>query len=390
MSKERAEKAKASQSPTTATSSYVSVDPNMTIPQVLESIFEAVPRIKQFANADRLKNGEDIQFYKYLLGVTSTNDTFTVHVDVIPFVVPNVKPPTEDERRAKIKANEDSYYKLSDPNNPYSRLVPKNFFELDYIFTGKNIDILSLDLKLQELQILLAANVRVGQGELFMITGNGQAAQVKDQDGKIIPKPEILAARRYDPILMPLATELQRKNYGKFLAQRNAQLAQKNNEDAQAYTKNLSAFYTQSPVMSRVVMRGNPHIMSKFCIETCLPNRDPAKEPDSTDYRKKLESEILGAGLSQDARGYFTLNPIGDASFMSHPVYLKLNIKGANVDFVTQELINGKDFCTDIMYDNYYIVFKVVNNFERGTFTQELDVYLQTLYGNNKLQKPEA
>ena len=388
--KEQAEKAKEKNAQTTATASYVSVDPNMTITQVLESIFDAVPKIKQFANTDRLKAGEDLQFYKYLLGVTSTNDIFTVHVDVIPFVVPNVKPPTEDERRAKIQANQDSFYKLSDPSNPYSRLIPKNFFELDYIFTGKNIDVLSLDLKLQDLQILLASNVRVGQGELFMLAGNGQAAQVKDQDGKIIPKPEVLAARRYDPILMPLATDLQRKNFGKFLTQRNAELAQKNNEDAQAYTRNLSAFYTQCPVMSRVTIRGNPHIMSKFCIETCLPNRDPAAEPDPAEYRKKLERDILGKGVTQDAKGYFTINPIGDASFMSHPVFMKLNIKGPNVDFVTQELINGKDFATDILYDNYYIVFKVVNVFERGSFTQELEVWLHTLYGNNKLQKPEA
>lgn len=373
-----------------ASASYVSVDPNLTITETLEIIFASVPKIQQFANVDRLKDGETVRFYKYLLGITSNNDTFTVHVDVIPFVVPNVKPPTEDEQRAKVQAHEDEIFRLADPTNPNSRLVPRNFFELDYIFTGKNIDILNLDLKLQDLQVLLKMNVRVGQGELAMIGSNGQDPPVKDQDGKVIPKPEVLAVRRYDPILMPSVTEAQLNNFKKFLTQRAAAQRQKNNEDAQAYTRNLAAFYTQCPVQSRIVIRGNPHIMSKFCIERPLNHRDPKTEPDPTTYRQQLEQQILKAGVSKSSTGYYTVgNPIGDANYMTTPVFLKLNIKGPNVDFKTHELINGQDFASEVFYDNYYVIFKVVNNFDRGSFTQEIEAWLHTIYGRNKLEKPK-
>jgi hypothetical protein len=66
-------------------------------------------------------------------------------------------------------------------------------------------------------------------------------------------------------------------------------------------------------------------------------------------------------------------------------VFAKINIKGPNVDPTTNELIDGQDFAAEVLYNNYYVVFKVTNIIQRGVFTQELEMWSHNVYGQGKL-----
>lgn len=387
------QQAPAGKAVTPAQGSYLSVDPGQTITDVLEVMLAQVDGTRELANVDKLRSTDKfLTFYKFLVSVSSDKNSFTVHVDVIPFEVPNVVPPTNQAQ--PVSQHQARFYTEQVVDGVRLRR-PTNYFELDYIYTGKNLDVLSFDLKLQDLQFLLASNVRVGEGELFSVAGKGQGDALPSASE---PKPEIFNARQYDPILLPMLTKEQRANFSQYVTPRLADEQRRLRVNSQDYARNLSAFYAQSPIMVNAVIKGNPAIMEKFNLGSPVPHTSVVSltatgisRTSSTvkgEYRRRLETEILrlpGAGAGRTS-GTFTVNrPIGDAAYVTTPVFVKVNIKGPNVDPVTNELINGQDFATEVVYNGYYVVMKVVNVIERGVFTQELELWSHSVYGQGKL-----
>jgi hypothetical protein len=381
-----------------AKSSYLSVQPGQTIPDVLELMFKQVPEVQQLANSDKLKQTDQyVTFYKYLVSISSDEDSFTVHVDVIPFEVPNVVPPKADSD------NSVSQYQSRFFNEIDGRRYPKNYFEFDYIFTGKNLDILGMDLKLQDLQMLLAANVKVGEGELFNVSSKGQGDKTDAEKSKT-PLPEILGSTRaYDPIMIPLLTKEQVNNFSNYVGARTVEGGRQRVVDQQSYTRNLSAFYAQSPIMTNITIKGNPAIMAKFNLESPVQHTTPisagATGISTTNldvkkqYRADLEKRILRqSGIQPGVKqGTFSVErPLGDAAYVTQPVFALINIMGPNVDPLTNELINGEDFATRVLYDNYYVVFKVTNNIDRGVFTQQIELWSHNVYGTGKLSAEDV
>jgi len=373
----------------------MTVNPGQTITQVLDIMLKQCADVAELANADKLLSTDKvITFYKYLVSVSSDDNNFTVHVDIIPFAVPNVTPPKKDGKVAAVAQDQSKFYQVVD-----GKRIPANYFELDYIFTGRNLDVLNLDMKIQDLQFLLAANVRVSEGELYRVAGLGQVDKTKEKDTSP-PLPEIFRSRAYDPIMIPMLSEEQRKNFTDYAAQRSVEQSKKLTYDRQSYSRNLSAFYAQSPVMTNVVIKGNPLIMDKFNIDELVLHTTPATfgaasattgatgQKSKAEYREDLEKRILRTQNLEAGAKKGTFAPrqtIGDASYTTTPVFVKLNIMGPNVDPITNELINGEDFATQVLYDNYYVVFKVVNTIEGGVFKQELELWSHNVYGTGKL-----
>lgn len=384
---------------TPATSSYISVDPGQTIPQVVEVILKSCSATREFGNADKLTSkSESITFYKFLVSVSSDDASFIVHVDVIPFVVPNVVPPQSNS----ASTTPSSVYEkqIVDAGTGRTITVPTNYFEFDYIFTGKNLDILHFDMKLENLQFLLASNVKTSQGELYNVSSKGQT----DQTAKAVKQvdPFFTSSRQYDPMMIPLMSKEQRAAFSQYVTARTLDENARKIADSQSYARNLSSFYAQSAVMCNMTIRGNPDIMQKFNFEKPVLHTPSTSATDAaaggtsttnssvkSQYRQDLEKDILrlpGAARSATSTNAFTVNrPLGDASYVTSPVFAKINIKGPNVDAVTNELIDGQDFATEVLYNNYYVVFKVVNSIERGVFTQQLELWSHNVYGEGKL-----
>jgi len=392
--KQNAKPTDGTKSPAKDVSSSVPV--GITITEVLDIIFRQVPAIAEFANSEKVSKTDGlIKFYKHVVSLTSTNDVITVHVDVVAFEVPNAQPPKK-KTGEEVSQHQQRFYRTVKENGQ-SKNIPANYFELDYIFTGKNTQVLNFDMKIQDLQFLLASNVRVSEGELFA---------VKEDDAEISKEklPEVLTSMRpYDPFLIPMKTELEKSGFSEQSANsRDPQANFEVSRSFQQYSRNLSAFYAASPIQVAMTIKGNPDIMLKFSNPNIAPSAEQTIETAQTSsitdaqrqqYRQQFEREILNSDsdtrmLTKTGRGTFLMNPqLGNASYMTTPVFVKLNVKGPNVDFRTNELIEGENFTKDVLYDNYYVVFKVTNIIERGVFTQQLELWSHNVFGSNKISR---
>lgn len=392
-----------------AKSVRMSIEVGVTVTEVLDIMFKQVPAIAAFANAEKVSDPNGVaKFYKHVVSITSSDELVIVHVDVVAFEVPNVQPPgavkITNEKQAERLAAE--VREATEKRSPYTtkvengvaKRIPKSYFELDYIFTGKNTQVLNFDMKMQNLVFLLAANTKVSEGEMVHKVMTGQEAN--PEATKQAPPRELLSLRPYDPLLLPIATAMVKENFS-FLsaASRDKDVQNRVNTNLQEYVRNLSAFYAISPIQTAVTIKGNPDIMLKFSAPTLPEHRSfltqgaaglsGANENERAAYRKNFESDVLklgGSELSDQGGGVFTVNrQLGNDSYMTSPVFVKVNIKGPNVDFRTNELIAGQDFASEVLLDNYYVVFKVVNVIEKGVFTQELELWSHNVFGSTKL-----
>jgi hypothetical protein len=362
--------------------SYAAVPTGAPLTAVLDVILKQVPEIAQLGNfqqRDTIKEGS-VKFYKQLVGITSDEESFTVHIDIIEFEVPNVFV-QQDTKPTTVSEKEKEWYQLTDDGTTGTQMrVPKDFIEYDYIFSGKNKDILEFEMKIQDFQFLLASNLRMGDGAM-------RIAADKDVPDKTKREFEdLLYLRPKDPILMPIDTEAAIANFKKVsdqMASVAKQLEQQ--KDAQRYTANLTKFYAGSPITVSMRIKGNPTIMHKFNIGTML-NETPATTKDEVKkYRKDLDDRIARLGFDKTGEGKFkaTAKALSDKSYITSPVFIRIQVFGPNVDFKTNTELPG-DFATSVLTDCYYTVFKITNNFEGGVFTQELELFSHNIFGGNK------
>lgn len=382
--------------PAVVTDSQLAVEAGTTITEVLDTMFKQTPEISRMGMGvyDKEKK-ESVTFYKHLVGITSNNDSVTLHVDIIPFEVPNVTAETTE----KAGQDDAKFYQMVD-----GKRVPKNYFEYDYIFTGKNNDILEFDMKFQDLQWMLASNLDLGAGAftgvsaLDSTTSEGEAtATTKANTTK---GSELMVMRAYDPLLPPVQTAAEFENFSRYTS-----LLPRDKEGAvikasQDYTKNLAAFYACAPIVANLTIRGNPEIMAKFNMPSFLPAPGETAQTTASSrssqskaaYRKSLEAEILlkeaAAGqyeVSKSSNGAMRVSTLGNSPYVNTPVFIRVNIKGPNVDFVTAEMVNGEEFTRDVLSDAYYIVMKVRTVIEGSNFTQQLQLYSHNIFGHGKI-----
>jgi hypothetical protein len=363
--------------------SYSAVPPGTSLTKALDLIFVQVPEIAKLGNfqqRDSIKEGS-IKFYKHLVGITSDEETLTVHIDVYEFEVPNVflhqksTPTTVSEKEAR-------WYKLvPDGTTGTEKRVPQNFIEYDYIFTGANKDILEFEMKVQDFQFLLASNLRMGDGALRVAADKTQSDDVK----RAIE--DLLYTRPKDPLLMPLDTDAVKMNFKKIsdeMASGAKQLEQQ--QEAQRYTANLTKFYAGSPITVAMRIKGNPEILHKFNIDTLLDHR-PAGDADGVlKYRADLDARIARLGFEGKGNGKFKMqeSALSEASYIASPVFVRVKVMGPNVDFKTNTELDG-DYATSVLTDCYYTVFKVSNEFTGHNFTQTLELYSHNIFGGNKI-----
>ena len=384
--------------PATVVDSQLAVSGGTTITEVLDIMFRQTPDISRMGMGIYDKENRNlVTFYKHLVGITSTDDAVTLHVDVVPFEVPNV---TAEKTANKTGQDDTKFYQTVN-----GKRIPKNYFEYDYIFTGRNLDILEFDMKFQDLQWMLASNLDLGTGAftgasaLDSTTKSGTEAK-PDAKATTSNASELMVMRAYDPLLPPIQTAAEFDNFSRYTS-----LLPRDKENtvikaSQDYTKNLAAFYACAPIVANMTIRGNPDIMAKFNIPSFLPSPGIATETSASSrsmvskaaYRKSLEEEILRKEGETNAHhvqkmgnGALQVTTLGDSPYVNTPVFIKVNIKGPNVDFVTAEMVNGEEFTRDVLSDAYYTVMKVRNVIEGSNFTQELQMYSHNIFGNGNL-----
>jgi hypothetical protein len=270
--------------------------------------------------------------------------------------------------------------------------VPKNFLEFDYIFSGKNIDVLHLDLKLERLNTLLMQGNRLGQGQLFSSSDSAQ----KQTDGETAGDEKRTSSGMLakDPVLLPQRSGDERTNFSNIGA--NVQDKDGNTPQSirQQYIKNLSLLYN-GPLKAKMSIRGNPDILERITLGT-LPehvssitiiNGEAGASKDNLSvkqkYRKDFETNLLRLTpeLSAAAGGAFKLTGVlSGPSFAAAQIFVKVNIFGPAANFITNE-ITGGNFAERIFYDDYYQLFSVLSKIEGSKFTQEFELSPISVYG---------
>ncbi len=372
--------------------SHVSVDSGMTITEVLDFIFKQTPDVAKLANFGKGDTSKNIKFYKNLVSMTSDDESVTVHVDVVEFVVPRVlaEESNDKNRQNAAKVQQDEQYYNYDAKTQTRR--PKNYLVYDYIFSGKNLDVLQLDLKIQNLVWLLASKANLGTSETNLQANSSQAVQ---EDGDGVQKDTVVSnVRAKDPILIPLRSEYEKTNFSNLSgATGDPEKDDSPQVVAQQYVRNLSKFYNGGGAVAKMELRGNPDIMvfvsmSDIQVHTSAVSVD--KEGNVTDpnrsvkdaYREEFERNVVQSTGAVRQGGSFVVQPLlSGTKPVGSPVYIKVRVYGPNVDFRTNELIAGGRFSSELLYDNFYWLASIENKITGSKFTQDLELQTFSVYG---------
>jgi hypothetical protein len=344
--------------------------PGSLITEHLNEMFKTVNEIAALGNfkqSDPSKDGS-VTFYKYIVGITSNNDTFMVHVDVVLFEVPNAfrrKPGSTEITDTDLQTHHPVTI------DGVTRRIPNDYIVYDYIFSGQNKDILSLELKVQEFQMLLASNLRIGTLDMQKAAPDGT---IDPEQQKLVE--ELMNTRPYDPIMIPQDTDEALKAFSTlYKVASDKQIEEQ--KKRQNYTRNLSMFYAGSPITALMTIKGNPEVMHKFNIGKIL---DHPSSPTETGYRAQLEAQILrqNPNLQSNDNGGFKVKNFSPKSYAVAPVFVRVNIYGPPLDEAWAQTRSS-------LSDVYYVVFKLTNIIQNGVFTQEFELYSHNVFGPSNL-----
>jgi hypothetical protein len=139
-------------------------------------------------------------------------------------------------------------------------------------------------------------------------------------------------------------------------------------------------FYSGSPVVTTMGIRGNPAIMHKFNISQIATHTSTPEK--SGERRVELENEILArnSNTGRDSSNRLTITGFSNDTYAKSPVFVKVNIYGPPNN---EEWSDKKSVLSDV----YYVVFKLSNVFQNGSFTQELELYSHNVFGPAELGK---
>lgn len=397
---------------------------NMTVEDGINSILRSTAAINELAGAQAKIDGR-VFIYKILTSITSDLETVLVHYDVVAYSLPDTNKAKEIEESQKIKnGNTPSTHSPDGMKG----ITSSNSMVFDYIFSGKNTDILDMQIKVNNLYIGLMDVGRVGQ---LAVQANAGSSQTKKADRPEIEDKETYGhVTRYQPLIPPPKTAEEFHNFGGMPNVEQAG-AKERMSGKQEFAKALSDLNVTS-LVPEMKIRGNPNILSRYTIGKiqghiklagnikdylALASNDVTLA-QNTAWEYKSTGQNVGkavtAGASKIVADHFKhrvyideiskafntdlrkleegikTNPNDkDGSFLTAGTWALVNIYGPS-DYSFSNVIGsngGKDntnydnYKTQLFYDSWYLVSKVSNSFDHGSFTQTLELRAVDLYG---------
>lgn len=373
--------------------------PASNILEVLEILMKQSDDVQKLASN---KNREDgfLRGYRILPNVTSDDDTVVVHYDVVNYCIPK-----KEDNSAK-KEGQDEVKKI---NDQFQIDDTKNVMFFDYIFTGKNSDILDFQMKINDVQIYLADNIMIG-AETSREVKKDQTDKSSDE-ASTKPKEAVLKIRSGDPITPPMKTGSQYQNMSWIT---EADSKKDSIKARQQFIHNMSLAHGVSSFNVIMKIRGNPDLYGRFTDSSLMPHVKIIDNVKDVKYVTSDDKFINGVNgnylLENDVKTYLdakkarieALGAKGTNAPALTPFYLKIKIMGQNFDINDKSenaFSNFKPF-EQFWYDGYYQVVKIDHRFMNGKFYQELligaiplDLYGQTQPDKSKQdvkeEKPE-
>ena len=245
----------------------------------------------------------------------------------------------------------DAFAKYSSPTSSTDKSIADTIINFDYIYTGKNVDILEFDMKvnagLAYLQAATTSNSYRGQLETAQSRASSISAVdltqlVRMDPSKIIPKPIFFGSQVTSP---------QAKN-----------TSDANNTLQAIYTLTKHASIELSEATVKIV--GNPNLFSSVSATSSTTRLINTVNPVTSDVPLDVPNEA-------------------DFRLWSYiPAFVKIKIKmPRNNDDIAA--FNGTidpfdantgnlDYAQDFWFDGYYYVLGITHTFDSGVFTQVL------------------
>lgn len=386
-----------------AKESFLAVSPSMSIMQVLDIIFSQTVEVAKLANFTRSQNEQGmIVYYKYLVSITSDDDSFTVHVDVVEFVVPNVM--LVANHNGAIESA--SLFTKSEENGK-TKTVPKNSLEFDYIYSGTNVDVLSLSLKIEDLNYMLSSPERMGQRELLRDSTTKGQSQTDKTGSTQDAKPLTNKHRPKDPILIADRTWGDNNNFSNVAS--NVAIPNAN-AIHQEYIKNLASYYNNGGSWEGTMeIRGNPIILAAATtsaipthVKSVSTGPDGKAQSNLTDsqrqeYRTEFDAKLASYNnINTSPDGKVHAEQFTGKSSISTPMYVKVNVYGPSTsatsdsNFATHEVDPEVDFSRLIFDDNYYICRTIESHIAGATFKQVMELGVFSVFGATTRQTKEG
>lgn len=360
--------------------SQFSTSQDGTINEVLNHLFTLCPEIMQKFNSEKAKSG-DGKIYKILTSITSDDDIQLIHYDVIEYSVPNI-----NRDISKIKDN--------------GKVDPKGLgIEFEYIFSGKNIDILDFNFEILNLYAGLIPTVN---GNVVAKKEQLEKTQQKpDNDSKPADKKQTGYIPEKEPAYVPPQTNIQKNNLAD-ITTRNHPGLETVFTDSQEFHKALADLMFASHTAT-LKIRGNPLLFSNCSISSVAPHvklsssvqeytsnitGDKIEAATQWEYNYASKSPISGSSTIIQAhiehRKYIdgiTDSSTDSASLFATGQYAKVHIYGPK-DYPFSGDMGLNDYKVKLFYDGWYFVNSIKTTFNGSDFTQELELITLEPYGN--------
>jgi type 1 fimbria pilin len=359
---------------------YKAVPRNLSITEILTTILTSCVDVNRKASFKSIEDGKIVSF-KILTNITSSDDTVVIHFDIVEHIFVNTTP--DEKPKAKAVGLNDRYF----IENEKGEKVPKNSLEFDYVFSGRNSDILDFSVKIDASAALFAVmnktkstpdQIRkndLGQSE------TGPGAKSTDNSKNV----SIREMKSYDMILPPPKTANEKTGYSNLAEgsqEKSGISATELAKSKQEYLKVLADIHGQSSLSTKMKIRGNPDLFVKSLGNKILPHISISpgslssnREVTFLDNSVKEYNDALAQRLNTVSPK--SNNPLmAGYDFSLSPLYVKVNIYGPKIDpvFGNQLMPGVEKFAQQYFYDGWYFVFKIAHFLEGNTFTQEIDM----------------
>ena len=357
---------------------YKAVPRNMTITDVLTSILNSCIEINRKASFKSIEEGKIISF-KILTNITSNDETVVIHFDIVEHTFINNNPQINPKA---LNINDDYFIE-----NENGKKVPKNSLEFDYVFSGKNTDIIDFAVKINPTAALFSIlNTTKSTPDEIRKNDLGQSDVISHAKSSDNTKNVSTRDMKSNDMVMPPPRSInERTGYSNLTEgsqERTGITSIELAKTKQEYLKVLADIHGQSSLNAKLKIRGNSDLFIKSIGDEILPHvsilpgsLSSNEEVTFLDNSIKEYNQALSKRLNAKAAGSVNALEAGH-DFAITPLYIKVNIYGPKIDPIFgNELMPGVEkFVQKYFYEGWYFVSKIAHYLDGNNFTQEFDM----------------
>lgn len=359
------------------TATYKTFSWTTTIPEAITTILKSCPSVLALGGNKSREQG-DVQSFKITTNITSDEFTYVIHYDVYPYHAPDINRAGDN----KILSGSGAEKVIRQTADGYEIL---NGMVLDYIFSGKNSEVMDFQIAIKQLNTMFFNNVGVGEtyNEKKSVLGQGESEVTGE-----VTNVEIQRLWNKSPVFFPVQSQEQKRAYadnpnpGEGTALVNKQ--------KQEFTSTMAFlhFITGNSSPSTKI-KGNPNLIGKFGNETIAKhytivngaaNLIRLAEINLDQANEELRTSVANAKRLYRDEYYLqrinkTPGSTGDILIdgghpATAPLFVKINIKSPRSNYLGRS--DFGDFTDEFFYKGWWFVLGAVHTIEGSTFSHDL------------------